>query len=173
MDYQVSAGLDLSELPGWLARAAKQFGTFPDGRVNYKNAPLAPAVMCVLKCGDEFLLAKRGYGLADANGVWSIINGFIDEVKPVAQIASQELREELGLELPAKQIRVAESLGVKGNGEKRAYIIFPCLATVETKPVIKLDREHTDFAWINRQQLENYQFLPDLPLIIDRALALK
>lgn len=173
MSYQTGPGLPERELPAWLAAAARRLGTFADGRVNYKRADLAPAVMCVLLVGDEFLLAKRGHGLADANGVWSIINGFIDEPKPVAAIAANELAEELGLTVDPAQIKVAPSILVSQNTEARDYIIFPCLVRLAQKPAIRLDREHTDYAWIKRPALDKYDFLPDLPLIIDTALGLK
>ncbi len=53
--------------------------------------------MCTVLVGEEILLVKRGYNLADAEGYRSTVNGFIDEVKPVKQIAKQEALEELSL----------------------------------------------------------------------------
>lgn len=172
MDYVIKPGIKESELSAWLADAAGKYGTFKDGRVNYKDAPLAPVVMCTLKCGDKILIAKRGQGLADANGYWSTINGFIDEDKPVAAIAAQEFSEELGLEIDPSRIKVAPSYRLKSQAEKREYIIFPCLAVVDSEPQIKLDYEHTAFKWIKREQLENYHILDDLPLVVDAALKL-
>ncbi|HVS78784.1 MAG TPA: NUDIX domain-containing protein [Candidatus Saccharimonadales bacterium] len=172
MNYTIGKGLEESELPVWLKQAAKKYGTFEDGRVNYTNAPIAPVVMCTLKFGDKILLAKRGHGLADAEGYWSTINGFIDENKSVSQIASQEFREELGLKLEPKSIKVAPSYKMKSQQEKREYIVFPCLAVIDYEPDIKLDYEHTEFKWIRREGLEKYHILDDLPLVIDSALKL-
>jgi len=172
MDYQIGPGIKPEELPEWLRRAAKQYGTFDDGRVNYTDAPIAPAVMCTLKFKDKILLAKRAYGLADANGYWSIINGFIDEDKPVVDIAAQEFREELSLNIDPKNVKVAPSYKMKSQNEKRQYIVFPCLVVIDYEPVIKLDREHTEYRWIDRADLENYYILNDLPLVVDAALSL-
>jgi hypothetical protein len=41
------------------------------------------------------------------------------------------------------------------------------------KPEIVLDREHTDFVWVTREQLKDYEMLDDLPYAIDTALKLK
>lgn len=173
LDYKVRPGLPEADLPGWLDEAAKKYGTFDDGRINYKDAPLAPAVMCTLKAGDEILIAKRGQGLADANGYWSLINGFIDENKSVAEIAANEFKDETGLIIDPATIKVAPSYTMESQHEKRAYIIFPCLAIVDGKPAIKLDWEHTDYAWIKREELEDYHILDDLPVVVDAALKLE
>jgi 8-oxo-dGTP pyrophosphatase MutT (NUDIX family) len=172
MSHKVSPGISRAELSGWLKAAAERYGRFDDGRVNYKDADIAPVVMCTLKCGDEIFLAKRGQGLADANGFWSTINGFIDEDKPVAEIAAQEFREELGLEIRPADIKVGVSYTMDSQLEKRRYIVFPCLVVIDKKPEIKLDYEHTDYTWIKREDLEKYDILDDLPLVIDSALKL-
>lgn len=168
--YTIDPGIPEAELPGWLRAAAKKYGAFNDGRVDYTEADIAPTVMCTVSCGDEILLAKRGFGLADAEGKWSTINGFIDEIKPVAKQAAQEVREELGLKITPAQVTVRPSYTLSNPQEKRRYIIFPCLITLAKKPIIKLDREHTEFVWISRSELESYDILDDLPHAIDAAL---
>jgi NADH pyrophosphatase NudC (nudix superfamily) len=169
MDFTITQGISEAELATWLREAAIKFGTFTDGRVNYTDADSAPIVMCTVQCGDELLLVKRGYGLADAEGYWSTVNGFIDEVKAVKEQVKQEIREELGLHVTDKQVRVGTSYTVHNPKEKRRYIVFPCLVTVPTKPDIVLDRENTDFTWITRAELGSYDILADLPYAIDAA----
>lgn len=171
MSYQIGDGIAEEELADWLKTAAAKYGTFDDGRVDYTNADIAPAVMCTVKCNDEILLVKRGYGLADAEGYWSTVNGFIDEPKPVTEQVMQEIREELGLDISYEQVCVGKSYTVQSSQEKRRYIIFPCLVTLSEKPKIVLDYEHTGYAWINRKDLESYKILDDLPHAIDSALA--
>ncbi len=172
MAYEIRAGIDERKLSAWLKAAARRYATFPDGRVDYTKAKLAPVVMITVYCKGEILLVKRGYGLADAEGYWSTVNGFIDENKPVAEIAAQELGEELGLKAKPNSIKVASSYTMHSQNEKRAYIIFPCLIKLSSRPKIMLDYEHTDFKWIKRSELENYHILDDLPLVVDTALKL-
>lgn len=172
MSFKITSGVEEAELPSWLAKALKQYGLYEGKAVNYTHADTAPIVMCTVVCGNELLLVKRGYGLADAEGYWSTVNGFIDEIKPVKEIARQELKEELGLKVRLNDIKVAKSYTLENPKEKRKYIVFACLITLETKPEIVLDREHTDYAWTTRAQLKDYEMLDDLPYAIDAALNL-
>jgi len=172
MSYKITPGIDESELTSWLEKALEKYGLYEGKTVNYTEADVAPIVMCTVVCGDEILLAKRGYGLADAEGYWSTVNGFIDEVKPVKEIAQQEAKEELGLDVSVDDIKVAESYTLENPKEKRKYIVFACRITLKTKPQIVLDLEHTDYAWTTRAQLDDYEMLDDLPYAIDKALSL-
>ena len=173
MTYKISKGIKQSELDVFLRDALKKYGLYNNLGVNFSKAKIAPIVMCTLICGDEILIVKRGYGLADAEGYWSTVNGFIDEMKPVEQIAQQEIKEELGLTVNSHSIKVADSYTLKNPKEKRHYIVFPCLITVKLKPKIVLDRENTDYKWIKRSELETFHILDDLPYAVDQALALK
>jgi NADH pyrophosphatase NudC (nudix superfamily) len=173
VSYEITKGIQESELKAWLKEAYKEYGYYNKKYVNYTNAKVAPIVMCTVVCKNEILLAKRGYGLADAEGYWSTINGFIDEVKPVKKIAQQEVKEELGLAVVTPDIKVGKSYTLRNPKEKRSYIVFPCLIMFKEKPNIKLDREHTDFAWIKRRELESYEILDDLVYAVDSALALQ
>lgn len=173
MSYKITQGISESSLKEWVEKALDKYGLYEGKAVNYTKADIAPIVMCTVVYDDEILLVKRGYGLADAEGYWSTINGFIDEIKPVKAIAKQELSEELGLSVRDSDIKIAESYTLHNSKEKRKYIVFPCLVELNSKPDIKLDREHTDFAWTRRNKLSGFDTLDDLPYAIDSALKLK
>lgn len=173
MSFKITSGIDETELSNWLENALKKYGLYEGRAVNYTHADTAPIVMCTIIFGNELLLVKRGYGLADAEGYWSTVNGFIDEIKPVKEIAQQEVKEELGLKVSLKNIKVAKSYNLENPKEKRKYIVFACLITLKSKPEIVLDHEHTDYAWITREQLSTYETLDDLTYAIDTALRLK
>ena len=172
MPYKITDGIAESDLRPWLEHALEKYGLYEGKAVNYTHADNAPIVMCTVVCKDELLLVKRGYGLADAEGYWSTNNGFIDEIKPVAEIAQQEIKEELSVEVQLASITVGKSYTLENPAEKRKYIVFPCLIKLDTKPIIVLDREHTEYRWIKRNQLEDFEILDDLPYAIDSALAL-
>lgn len=172
MSYKITEGIQESELKSFLKDALEKYGRYNNLGVNYTDADIAPIVMCTVVCGDDILLVKRGYGLADAEGYWSTVNGFIDEVKPVKQIAQQELREELGLTVEGGRIQVTDSYTLQNPKEKRRYIVFACLVRLDTKPDIVLDRENTEYKWIKRAELDSFHILEDLPFAIDKALAI-
>lgn len=171
MSYKITEGIDEAELKPWLESALKKYGLYEGKAVNYTHADTAPIVMCTLVCDDEILIVKRGYGLADAEGYWSTVNGFIDEFRPVKEIAQHEIEEELGLIVSQDSILVGKSYTLQNPKEKRRYIVFPCLVVLKNKPArIVLDRENTEYAWIKREDLENYYILDDLPYAVDAAL---
>lgn len=172
MGYHTSAGIAEEKLSAWLADAAKKYGCFKDGRVNYTKADIAPIVMVTVFCQGKILLVKRSYGLADADGYWSTVNGYIDENEPVKQLAAQELKEEIDLKVAPNDIKVAGSYTLQNPAEKRKYIVFPCLASLDQQPDITLNQENTAFGWIDREDLPKYHILDDLPLAIDTALKL-
>lgn len=174
MSYEISKGLEESELADFVSSALEKYGIYQGNSVNYTDARIAPIVMCTVLYGSELILVKRGYGLADAEGYWSTINGFIDEARPVKEIVIKELKEELGLEVTKNDIRVGKSYTLRNPKEKKAYIVFPCLIIIKgRRPKITLDKEHIDYAWIKRQQLKDFEILDDLPYAIDKALSLK
>lgn len=173
MSYKITGGIPEADLSSWIETALEKYGLYEGKAVNYTHADTAPIVMGTLVYGDELLLVKRGYGLADAEGYWSTVNGFIDEVKPVKEIMQQEVKEELQLDVSLDDILVAKSYTLENPKEKRKYIVFPCLITLMKKPEIVLDREHTDYVWTTREHLKDYEMLDDLPYAIDTALKLK
>jgi len=173
MSYKITDGISEKDLEAWLKEALVKYGRYNGQGVNFTDADIAPIVMCTVVCGNEMLLVKRGYGLADAEGYWSTVNGFLDEIKPVKAIAQQELREELGLSVELEKIKVAQSYTLENPKEKRKYVVFACLVKLFSKPEIILDRENTDFIWTTRDKLGAFEMLDDLPYSIDRALALK
>ncbi len=172
MPYKITDGIPESALESWLKDALKKYGLYEGKAVNYTHADIAPIVMCTVLVDDELLLVKRGYGLADAEGYWSTVNGFVDEIKPVKEIAQQEVLEELSLEVSLDKIKVAKSYTLQNPKEKRKYIVFACLITLDSKPSIVLDRENTEYKWIERSELESFHILEDLPYAIDSALSL-
>lgn len=173
MTYEVNEGLSEAELKPWLTRALSRYGLYLNQGINYTNADIAPIVMCTVSTKDQILIVKRAHNLADANGYWSTVNGFIDEIKDVKEIAQNEILEELGLKIRLQDIKVARSYTLKNSEEKRQHIVFPCLIQLNTKPKITLNEENTEFKWIDPAQIDSYHILSDLPYSIERALELK
>jgi 8-oxo-dGTP pyrophosphatase MutT (NUDIX family) len=173
VSYKITAGIDEEDLPAFINSALEKYGTYQGQAVNYTKADLAPVVMCTIVHDNKIFLAKRGYGLADAEGYWSTVNGFIDEIKPVKEFAQQEIKEELGIAVKLYDIKVGKSYTLENPKDKRRYIVFPCLVELNFRPKVKLDREHTEFAWITRDELESYEILDDLFYAVDAALSIR
>lgn len=170
MSYKISQGLDENDLSDWLDEAAAKYGKFDDGRVDYTEADIAATVMCTLRCGDKILLVRRDKNVSDAAEYWSTVNGFIDEKKPIAEVAQQEIKEELNVNVDVSNIIVRKSYTLENPKEKRKYIVYPCLVELNELPEIALNVENTEYAWVSLPEIETFDILDDLPYAIDSAL---
>ena len=172
MSYKITDGISEADLPAWLDEAAKKYGVFDDGRVNYEHADIAAAVMCTIKCGEQILLVRRSKDVDDAAEYWSTVNGFLDDKKTVTEIAQNEIKEELNVDVELSQILVRKSYTLENPKEKRKYIVFPCLVELNEKPNIVLNPENTEYAWVSPAEVNNFDILEDLPHVINAALGL-
>ncbi len=172
MNYKITDGLEQKDLNQWLKKAISKYGTFADGRINYKSANIAPIIMCTVIYQNKILLVKRNRSLTDARNYWSTVNGYIDKIKPIKQLVAQKIKVELGLDINTQFIKIASSYTLDNSKEIRQYIVFPCLITLDTEPTIILNQENTEFSWITRDKLTSYFILDDLPIAIDNALNL-
>src|SRR3970040_1261807 len=70
---------------------------FSDGRINYTNSDTAPIITIFVKCEDEILLLKRSDKVSNYRGKWSVVAGYLDELKSVKEKVLEEIQEELKL----------------------------------------------------------------------------
>ena len=143
---------------------------FDDGRINFTGVKKAPVLNVVAYCDGKILIVKRSQKVSAYKGLWNSVSGFIDEPKPIEEFAAQELNEELSVY--ADSIKIAEPYEVVDDAIDRIWVVYPVLAVFEKMPDFKLDWEHTDYKWINSEQLKVYNYVKDLDIAIKRALAL-
>lgn len=145
---------------------------FDDGRINFTGVRKAPVLNVVVWCDDEILLVKRSQKVSAYQGLWNGISGFIDEPKAVEDFARQELSEELGLPVTdIKNIIVCRPYEVDDRDIDRTWFVYPVLAELKQKSEIKLDWEHTDYAWIKPEQLKDYECVKDFDKSVHLALS--
>lgn len=135
---------------------------FDDGRINYSDTQKAPVLTCFVKVNDEFLLLKRSSDVRAYKEKWDAVCGYIDQNKPLKELALLELEEEVGVfEAHIKHIAYGEPYThTDVNGF--AWIIYPLLVELFEKPDIRLDWEHTEFVWIKRDGFLAYDTVPNL-----------
>lgn len=143
---------------------------FDDGRINFTGVRKAPVLNVIVYCQGEVLIVKRSQKVSAYQGLWNGVSGFIDEPKTIEEFAAQELAEELSI-IP-DDVKVAMPYEVDDRSIDRIWVVYPVLATMQHKPKIKLDWEHTDFAWIKPEQLQQYEYVKDFDKSVARALAL-
>lgn len=153
-----------------MLKALKEFWTlqrFPDGRINFTGSKRAPVLNCFVEAGGRILLLKRSDKVAQYKGKWNCVGGYIDEDKPLHQKVLEELHEELGIKKDKiERIIEGEPYEMEDKNIGITWIIHPFLAKLKSVPNITLDFEHTEFRWVEAEQIKNY----DTVLGIDKAL---
>ncbi len=145
---------------------------FPDGRINYSNSNKAPVITCFVKYKDEILLLKRSDKVSVYKGKWNTVAGYLDEPKPLAEKALEEVHEEVGITKDnVSAILLAEPYEFKDNEIQKTWIIHPILIELKNKPKIELDWEHTEYKWIKPADLKKFDIVPKLDITLRRALA--
>lgn len=110
----------------------------------------------------KFLLVKRADTKERNPGLWEFPGGVVEEDETPREAAIRELHEETGLK--------GEILKTGDSGIINADIgdieIHPFLILVQTTDV-ELSREHTDFQWISREKLGEFETVKGLEKELD------
>ena len=94
---------------------------------------------------------------------WNTIAGYLDELKPVKDKILEEVSEELGInENGILSIKLGESYKFTDNKINKTWIICPVLILLKEKINIKLDWEHTEYKWIEPDEVKNFDTVPNL-----------
>jgi len=92
--------------------------------------------------------------------VWSCLAGFVDDEKSMEEKVEFEIEEELGLKkTDIKKITKGETYLFVDEELDREWIRHIYLVEI-TNPNIKLSWEHTEYVWINPEDLDDYETTP-------------
>jgi len=95
--------------------------------------------------------------------MWNSVAGYIDEIVSVEDKVLEELREEIGITKDIiENIEIGDPYEIRDERIKRTWVTVPCLAELRQKPEIKLDWEHTDYKWIDPEEMTKYDIVPNL-----------
>ncbi len=132
---------------------------FPDGRIDYSNSNEAPTVVAFLKYKSEVLLLKRSNKVRTHEGRWSVVAGYLDELKPVSEKVIEEIKEETGIGKD-KILSVKQGEVRKFYDDEKTWISHPFLIELKEKPKVELDWEHTDFEWVELDDAKRHLSKP-------------
>ena len=100
--------------------------------------------------------------------VWNAVAGYVDRVRPLREKVVEELREELGVQEPSiLSIRFAPGLIQEDAELGRIWMVYPSLVTLNERPAIVLDFEHTESALVREGDLAGYQTVPGFAEALD------
>ena len=109
----------------------------------------------------------------DQNKKWHIPGGIRDNInEPLKQTAIREVAEETGLNLEGLPTKVvyASEWKAKDKGEEVNIVAIFFHFKLPTRQNVNLSEEHKGYAWINKQNIENYVCTPEVIEILDIVL---
>ncbi len=110
-----------------------------------------PTVYLILAKGDAVLLARRRHtGFHD--GEYSVPAGHLDGNETLPQALIRETREEIGIDLERKNLRLAHIIHRKEEGEERLNFFF-AVAEWHGSPKIMEPDKCDDLSWFRARDL--------------------
>jgi 8-oxo-dGTP pyrophosphatase MutT (NUDIX family) len=128
-------------------------------------------VTSFIKNNNKILILKRSDKVRSMKNLWSGVSGIIENNEIPVNRAKIEIFEEVGIrENKIELIKSVEKIKISSPQYKNhEWEIFSFLfETKETK--IKLNWENSEFKWINKNELKNYQTVPSLDKILFNLL---
>ena len=125
-------------------------------------------VTSFIKNGDKVLILKRSDKVKSMKCLWAGVSGIIEknDTTPLSR-AKIEIFEETGInEEEIELLKDIEQIKIRSVQYKNhEWNIFPFLFKTKN-PKIKLNWEHSDFNWIEPNEIKNYETVPKLEKIL-------
>lgn len=124
-------------------------------------------VTSFIKDNDRFLFLKRSDKVKTMKGLWAGVSGIIEGDEEPIKRAKIEIFEELGI-TEDKIKFLKSSLEMKINSpqyENHEWEIFPFLFEVKN-PIIKLNWENSEYRWITKNEIKNYETVPSIEKVL-------
>ena len=128
-------------------------------------------VTSFIKDNEKLLILKRSDKVQSMKGLWAGISGIIEKNEEPLKRAKIEILEEVGIiEDKITLVRSVEEMRINSpQYENHEWEIFPFLFEAKN-PIIKLNWENSEFKWINKEELENYDTVPSLQKVLFNLL---
>lgn len=121
------------------------------------NPPIV--VTSVLKNHSEVLILRRSKKVKSMQDKWAGVSGYLEKNEDLLSRALTEIYEETQINKDNLTLRkIFNQLNVQIHDELM-IIIQPFCFISKTKEVI-LDWEHSDYSWINSNEMDNFDFVP-------------
>ena len=124
-------------------------------------------VTSFIKDNEKLLILKRSDKVKSMKGLWAGISGIIEKNEEPLKRAKIEIFEEVGIiEDKITLVRSVKEMRINSpQYENHDWEIFPFLFEAKN-PIIKLNWENSEFKWINKEELENYDTVPSLQKVL-------
>jgi len=137
-----------------------------EGLVEIRNMEAQPVVTSFLRYRDKILILKRSDKVLTSKFKWAGISGYVEVGETPDQTAIKEIGEETGIENP---VLITRGKPVYVRGKDVIFEIHVFLFEVDTEKIV-IDWEHTEYKWINPEEIGNYETVQKLPEALQRVL---
>lgn len=118
---------------------------------------------------DEILVLRRANYMRKFKGMYGFPGGSIDKKDKDSKAgAIRELKEETGIELTWNEEHKCKKYDSIENED--GSISDYWITTLETKPEVKLSKEHAGYEWFNDKSKKSHKWMPDVFQIIQKIL---
>jgi 8-oxo-dGTP diphosphatase len=125
-------------------------------------------VTSVLKNQNEILVLRRSMRVKTMQKKWAGVSGYLEKNEDLLSRALIEIYEETRINKDDLILRkIFNQFGVQIHNELM-IIIQPFCFVSNTRNVV-LDWEHSDYYWMNKKEMDNFEFVPRLKQIISRC----
>ncbi len=91
--------------------------------------------------------------ILEQEGKWMLPGGRVEGMGSPEEELKREIKEETGIE--DSKIEGVFDTGISSSGET---FLITYRAKVEGEPKIKISEEHTDYAWVDKNNIDDYKF---------------
>ena len=127
-------------------------------KISIKTTELAGCAILVRNSEDKILLLKRSPQSHFAPDLWGFPGGKIEAGESALEAVVRETQEETQL-----RVTNVKSLGVINN-------VVAAYFTDEFEGEVEIDFEHTDWKWVSRAHLANYELAPSVEEIYEKVI---
>jgi 8-oxo-dGTP pyrophosphatase MutT (NUDIX family) len=132
------------------------------------NKKTSIVVTSVLKNQNEVLVLRRSMKVKTMQEKWAGVSGYLEKNEDLLSRALIEIYEETRINKDELILRkIFNQFAVQIHNEL-TIIIQPFCFVSNTRHVV-LDWEHSDYYWMNKKEMDNFEFVPRLRQIISRC----
>jgi 8-oxo-dGTP pyrophosphatase MutT (NUDIX family) len=110
----------------------------------------------------RLLLLKRSEKVRNYQGLWCTVSGSIDGNESASRCAIREIGEEIGVpESDLTCIHEGSEMIVEATERQIHWHVTPFIWSI-AQDKVTIDWEHTEYKWIDPDDLNQYELVPDL-----------
>lgn len=132
-------------------------GRYGEGKIDYSDQSRRPVVEVLVKYAGQLLMLRRSNHVGVHQNLYSGVSGYYDMPIPYAQMAAQELDEELCLE--PRDYKLGVGLPFEQQEGPLTWVVHPGIAEIRSQTArnkIRLDCEHSEMQWVDLPDVHSF-----------------